>query len=100
MSSVSFQYNLKTSGSIHWCPYAMLVKDIGFNDVGNHNYLRVPEIVEDICLSFQQQYGVDLLQRYLNNTKSCIVKFYSNNIKEYYLYSACIIYIVFIEGKN
>jgi len=60
-SSVSFQYNLKTSSSIHWGPYAMLVKEIGFNDVGNHDYLRVPEIVEDICLSFQQQYGIEVM---------------------------------------
>jgi len=79
----------------------MLVKEIGFNDVGNHDYLRVPEIVEDICLSFQQQYGIDLFHRYLSNTKSCIVKFYSENVKECYLYSALYyLYCIYRGGKN
>ncbi len=96
-SHAAYLYHLKTEGSIHWGPFAVLVRDIAFRskEVGNHNYLRVPEIVEDICLCFSDRYGIDLLPAYLDRTRPCIVKFTDDDAREdcvvaalYYLYCA------------
>lgn len=72
-------YRMKANDPRMCGPYAMLIKEFGFrpNEIGNHDYLRTPEIVEDICLVYRQLYGLDLLSRYINQTKPCIVKFHA-----------------------
>lgn len=88
-------YQMKTSNKFHHGPYAMLIRDTAFKpgEIGNHDYLDVPEIVEDICVSFEKLCGYDLLDQYRKATRPCIVKFVSNfgdpnNISPvlYYLY--------------
>ena len=51
----------------HYGPYAMLVREIAFNSqvVGNHDYLKIPEIIEDMCMDVQKVYGVDALNRFV-----------------------------------
>lgn len=80
-------YRLKVAGEIHWGPYAMLIKDIAFraDEVGNHDYLQIPEIVEDICTCFEDRYNDNLLLKYIKNTRPCIVKFISNGGKPTYI---------------
>jgi hypothetical protein len=70
-------YSLKMEGAIHWGPLGMLVKDHAFipEDVGNHDYLRGSETVEDICWCFKKQFGYDLLNAYRRATLPVIVKF-------------------------
>lgn len=70
-------YRMKVNDSLHWGPYGVLVKDIAFRakEVGNHEYFRTPEIVEDICTCFNEKYNLDLQEAFFNNTKPCIVKF-------------------------
>lgn len=70
-------YRMKIGNPMLWGPYAILVKEVAFNpqEIGNHDYLRTPEIVEDICLCFQEKYGIDLLMLYMANSIPCIVKF-------------------------
>lgn len=58
-------------------PDAFLIRDIAFRG-GIHDYLRVPEIISDICYAFNKTFGFDLLTKFLDNTKPCIVKFSSD----------------------
>lgn len=50
-------------------PFAMLVKDGFFShdEMGNHNYLSIPEWVEDM--------GAGIAKLFYDNSKSVIVKF-------------------------
>ncbi len=77
-------YQLKTSNSSQWGPFAVLVRDVAFvpNQVGNHDYLRTPEIVEDICLSFQEAYNVDLLRQFIQATSPYVVKFKDQTVRQ------------------
>lgn len=80
-------YNLKLSNKSLCGPYAMLIKNVAFcpNEIGNHDYLRIPEIVQDICAVFEDQYGIDLSQQYISSTQPCIVKFVNYDVDEGYL---------------
>jgi hypothetical protein len=67
-----FQYELKTRNSMHWGPYAFLVRDaIVRRDPVTHDYLETPEIVEDYYN------GGSGTEEFRTNTKPCIVKFRS-----------------------
>lgn len=71
------QYNLKTPvASLHG-PYAMLVREVAFHSgaIGNHDYLGIPEIVEDICNGFKVETGESILEPVQNFLKPCVVKF-------------------------
>ena len=62
---------------MHSGPFAFLVRPIIFQSrqAGNHDYLGIPEIVEDICLSYEEMYGHSLRERFLEASRPCIVKF-------------------------
>ncbi len=70
-------YHMKVNNPSLWGPYAVLIRDVAFKsaEVGNHDYLRTPEIVEDICMCFSHRFGFDLLGEFIENTRPCIVKF-------------------------
>lgn len=93
---LAYLYQQKTSDNFHHGPYAMLIRDAAFKfkEMGNHDYLDVPEIIEDICVIFEKLYGKDLLNLYRKATMPCIIKFitgfgYPDNISPvlYYLYN-------------
>jgi hypothetical protein len=95
-SHSAFLYHMKVNDRDHWGPYGVLVRDVGLcpNEIGNHDYLGVPEIIEDICLCFAEQYNFDLLSAFLQNSRPCIVKFIDEQSHTrclppalYYLYS-------------
>ena len=71
---------MRTSDNFHDGPYAMLIRDTAFksDEMGNHDYLKVPEIIEDICIRFKEVYSHDLLEMYIKSTQSCIIKFVSD----------------------
>lgn len=73
----AFQYQLKFKDNLHWGPYAMLIREVAFNsnEIKNHDYLDVPEIIEDICNPFFEKYEFDLLDRFRQATTPCIIKF-------------------------
>ena len=87
---------MKVSNSLHWGPYALLTRDHAFKskEIGNHDYLGGPEIVEDICFCFAEKHGFDLLAAFLKRTKACIVKFFDGprdgcvDTAVYHLYKA------------
>jgi hypothetical protein len=71
------QYAWKVNSGHDEGPFAFLVRDIIFQPepMDNHDYLGIPEIVEDICLSYEETYGRSLRERFVNRTRPCIVKF-------------------------
>jgi hypothetical protein len=76
---VNYHYNLKTPDAFHWGPFAMLVKETAFkaSEMGNHDYLRLPEIIEDICNGYYDRFGSHIHEYVVNSLKPCIVKFKS-----------------------
>ena len=55
----------------------MLVRESAFHphDIGNHDYLRVPEIIEDICNGYQKHFEESIYDLIVAGLKPCVVKF-------------------------
>lgn len=74
----------KLNNKQHWGPYAILIKDIALTTTRNSNigytYLRAPEIVEQICIAFKDELGIDLLEDYRKESIPIIVKFKDENL--------------------
>lgn len=75
-----FLYHFKTDDPLHWGPFAILVRDVAFHakEQSQHDYLAMPEIIEDICSGFHKSEGVDLLPLFTAKLKPTIVKFSSS----------------------
>jgi len=73
-------YELRTNDSIHWGPYGILVREVAFNTkkLKQHDYLKMPELVEDICNAYKLTYEVSLDLLYENLLIPKLVKFYSS----------------------
>jgi hypothetical protein len=69
-----FVYRMRTKDPFHHGPYAMLIADAAFV-TPNHNYYRLPEIMEDICIAYQSRYGEDIEQFVLDYLVPTRVKF-------------------------
>ena len=77
MAHYFFLFVEKTEHSIHWGPYAMLVKDalIMPEQYDCHDYLEIPEIVEDyIGVKYPLHFNL-LRDIYKKETNPCIVEF-------------------------
>ena len=74
-AAVMYRFKMKTPYANG--PFATLIKELAFRteETTYHDYLKAPEIVEDICVCFKETHGKDLLTKFIQNTKSCIVKF-------------------------
>lgn len=55
-------FQLRTGDKMHWGPYGHLVRELHFHtsENGLHDYLWLPELVEDVCKAYQKKYGHDL----------------------------------------
>lgn len=73
-------YRLKHNNQVLSGPYAWLVKDIAFNanDLGQHDYLGMPEIIEDICNGYEKKFGESIFEIYQSFLVPKIVKFQSS----------------------
>jgi hypothetical protein len=71
-----FHYELKTGNSMHWGPYAFLVRDAIRRASVTHDYLETPEIVEDYYN------GGSGTEKFRKITKPCIVKFRSTELRD------------------
>ncbi|EQA1213255.1 hypothetical protein AT509_004642 [Escherichia coli] len=51
-------FQLRTGDKIHWGPFGHLVRELHFNasENGLHDYLWLPELVEDVCKAYQKKY--------------------------------------------
>ena len=60
-------------------PYAYLIKEHALRDYrrfrGLTRYVNVPEVVENICLGFEEKYRIDLLALFKANTSPGVVRF-------------------------
>ncbi|MCC5641281.1 hypothetical protein LC593_36900 [Nostoc sp. CHAB 5844] len=90
----NFQYNFKALDPLHWGPYAMLVKEISSHAsaASNHDYLKLPEIIEDICLGYEEQFGEDIQTTIENALTPTIVKFWTEESDHLYGLSSAIYY--------
>ncbi len=73
----NFQFNLKVPKEDMWGPYAILVRDVAFNanKLYQHDYLGMPEIIEDICYGYSKAYDESILEVYEQALAPCLVKF-------------------------
>lgn len=76
----NYLYNLKISDSGHWGPYAILVREVAFNaeSLHQHDYLKMPEIIEDVCFEYEQIYEKNIFDYYNSILTPKIIKFRSN----------------------
>ena len=95
-----FQYKHKVGVALHDGPYAILVRESAFHSaaIGNHDYLKMPEIIEDICNGYEQDTGECIFDEIANAFKPCIVKFEESDLADdrhlmhvvlYYCWSKC-----------
>lgn len=75
-------YRLKATESSHWGPYAMLVREALLHpgEAGIHDYLNGPEIIEDITRAIALEYRLPLMERFMDSTSPCIVKFHARSL--------------------
>ena len=73
----SFHFGNKLSSPVHGGPYAILVREVAdhANALGQHDYLRMPEIIEDLCDKVKAECGLDLLPAFEARWRPAIVKF-------------------------
>jgi hypothetical protein len=62
-SVADHHYQNKTTDELHWGPYAILVKEVAFcaNELSQHDYLGIPEIIEDICNGLEEPLSSKLI---------------------------------------
>lgn len=94
-SVADWQYSMKSKDPVHWGPYGILVKDVAFcaKDLGQHDYLGMPEIIEDICNGYNAQHGESISEIYSNALIPKIVKFKSSHRLDSRCVEAAISYV-------
>lgn len=99
--ALDFQYHLKTKYLIHSGPYAMLVREAAFNAnaLRNHDYLEIPEILEDICNGYRKVFGDSIYPTIVGALKKCIVKFESSKVVGAHLIAPALVYC-WCKSKN
>lgn len=75
----NYHYSAKHNDPIHWGPYAILVKVVANHSVelAQHDYLAMPEIIEDICNGYESQFGESIIENYEKKLVPKVVKFRS-----------------------
>lgn len=77
-------FQLRTDDRTHWGPYGHLVRELHFHtsENGQHDYLRLPELVEDVCNAYFENYAHDLTPHYLKVLHPCIIWFQADIVYE------------------
>jgi hypothetical protein len=73
-------YRTKVANPTQGGPFGFLIRDVPIYKATTgkgewHDYLRLPEIVEDVCMAFRESFDQDLTADYLAASRPCIVKF-------------------------
>ncbi|WP_400223425.1 hypothetical protein [Escherichia coli] len=70
-------FRTRTRDKMHWGPYGHLVREVHLHarKLWQHDYVRLPELVEDVCNAYKKKYRQDLTGHYLEVLKPCIVCF-------------------------
>ena len=93
-SNGGYHFLTKTNEKSHWVPYGYLVRQTAIKcPAMSHDYLKIPEIVEDYIGCKYNNIFEELQNKYFENTISCVVKFIAFRNEEnlignalYYLY--------------
>lgn len=74
---LTFHFGNKLSHEVHGGPYAILVREVADHarSLGQHDYLGMPEIIEDLCDEVQAECGMRLLPIFEERWQPAIVKF-------------------------
>jgi hypothetical protein len=89
-------YRIKFASQFHHGPYASLVRAHTLDPIeGQHDYLKSPEIVEDIarCL------GLGLQARFEAQARSCIVKFRHSEVNQQTVEAALLFVLAWVHGQ-
>lgn len=72
-------YQERTLNKLHWGPYGHLVREVHLQaqNLYQHDYVRLPELVEDVCNAYVEYYQQDLTKHYVKVFRPCIVWFRS-----------------------
>jgi hypothetical protein len=96
-------YATKTQNSMHWGPYAILVRDVAFcaTNLSQHDYLAMPEIIEDICNGFDEPMRKALEGTFRAKLRPATVKFTSlvDHDDAYIATALCYVHSMIQEGK-
>lgn len=96
-----FHYQSKTGDELHWGPYAILVRDVAFSteQLGQHDYLGMPEIIEDICNGIEG-IGAAIFRTFERKLRPAIVKFRAetDNHDRCVAIALCYVRSVLLEG--
>ena len=98
-------YNQKINNCNEWGPFAMLIRDIAFcsdsDEICNHDYLDLPEIIADICNGYLNAFGICLKNIIVESLKPCIVKFTSKDNTSNEIFELVLYYLFLtIRGQN
>lgn len=68
---------LKLSAPLHWRPFGILVREVASDaaELRQHDYMAMPEIIEDLCDDVSSPYGTDLLPIFQAKWRPALVKF-------------------------
>jgi hypothetical protein len=100
-SNSDYHFVTKTIDKIHWGPYAYFVRQTAIKtpDIF-HNYLKIPEIVEDYIGCKYQNIRSQLESKYSENTVSCIVKFKVDKNQEFLIGKALYYLYLTLQGEE
>lgn len=99
-NSLDFQYQFKTGDKNMWGPFGMLIKESIYyaDEIGLHNYLDIPEIIEDICNSYEKKFGTSIIDVICKSLVPVTVKFISTQQSGNYIaYALCYAYNIVRE---
>ena len=79
-------YRCTVLDEFHWGPFGYLIGELTIKT--NVHYFTMPELVEDISVTFKSRYDFDLPQRFLDATEPCLIKFSHDGSKRSELLAA------------
>lgn len=94
-------YNHKKRSEIDQGPFGIVVREAAFHlkDLGHHDYLEFPEIIQDICDGYYKQHNEMIYDEVVQALQPCIVAIKSNHEAS----NACImgaLYYAYTHANN
>lgn len=75
----SMHFRNKVDHDIHWGPFAILVREVAdhASAIGQHDYLAMPEIIDDLCEEVRISDGLDIRAAFEQRWVPAMVKFWA-----------------------
>lgn len=73
----AYHFREKITNAMHWGPYAILIRELAFHaeSCSQHDYLGMPEIIDDLCEEIRNACQLDLLPIFKERWQPALVKF-------------------------